>query len=100
MESLAVASIGASHNLPFIAVRVVVDTAADVLPPAVVAAGRKGQLQIWRLIGGLVLAPAELGPLVRLAQRYRIARRSLAAVARAGSPARLAFPSVSDAGIA
>ena len=80
MESAVVAQIAAKHNLPFIAVRVIVDTAADVLPRAVVAASRAGRVRFARLIGGLILAPREIGSLIRLAQRYRIAMRSLSAI--------------------
>ena len=80
MESAAVAEIAARHNLPFIAVRVIVDTAADRLPRAVVAASRAGRVQFARLIGGLILAPREIAALIRLAQRYRIAMRSLRAI--------------------
>jgi len=83
MESLAVAQVASAHHLPFIVARVIVDTAADVLPRAVVAASLGGQVRIWRLIGGLALAPVELGALIRLASRYRAATRSLTAVARA-----------------
>jgi hopanoid-associated phosphorylase len=81
MESAAVAEIALRHNLPFIAVRVIVDTAADFLPRAVVAASRAGRVHLGRLLGGLVLAPREIVALIRLAQRYRIAMRSLRAVA-------------------
>jgi adenosylhomocysteine nucleosidase len=77
MESSAVAEVAARHNLPFIAVRVIVDTAADRLPRAVVNASRSGSVQISRLIAGLVLAPADVAGLIRLAQRYRLAMRSL-----------------------
>ena len=84
MESLAIGEVAAALDLPFIAVRVIVDGAADLLPPAVVAAGRGGQLSLLRLIGGLIVAPQDLVPLIRLARRYRTATRSLAAVARAG----------------
>jgi len=70
---------------------VIVDTADDALPRSIVAASRSGRMQIWRLIGALALAPADLSALVRLGRRYRAAHRSLVAVARAGSPARLAF---------
>jgi adenosylhomocysteine nucleosidase len=83
MESLAVAQLAAAHHLPFMVTRVIVDTAADVLPRAVVAASLGGQVRIWRLIGGLALAPGELAALIRLASRYRAATRSLTAVARA-----------------
>ena len=83
MESLSVAEVAAAHDLPFIAVRVIVDTAADMLPRAIMAASRGGHLNIPRLIGGLAAAPLELIALIRLAQRYRAATRSLAAVAGA-----------------
>jgi adenosylhomocysteine nucleosidase len=83
MESLGVAEVSAAHGLPFVAVRVIVDTAADVLPRAVVAASRGGQVNIRRLIGGLVVAPLDLVALIRLARAYRAATRSLAAAADA-----------------
>ena len=83
MESFHVAEVSAAHNVPFIAVRVIVDTAADVLPRAVVAASRDGQVNLRRLIGGLAVAPLDLIALIRLARAYRAATRSLAAVAGA-----------------
>jgi adenosylhomocysteine nucleosidase len=83
MESLDVAEVSAAHDLPFIAVRVIVDTAADVLPRAVVAASHEGQVNIRRLIGGLAVAPLDLNALIRLARAYRAATRSLAVVAGA-----------------
>lgn len=89
MESLAIAEIAHTYQLPFIAVRVIVDSAEDALPRAVTAAAdSEGQLQVWRLMGELARAPADLAPLIRLAQRYRVANRSLAAIARVGSLAR------------
>ncbi len=89
MESLAIASIAHTHHLPFIAIRVIVDSAEDALPRAVTAAAdSKGHLQVWRLMGALARAPADVAPLIRLAQRYRTANRSLAAIARVGSLAR------------
>jgi adenosylhomocysteine nucleosidase len=80
MESAAVAAIASHHNLPFIAVRVIVDTAADTLPRAVVNASRLGKVQIGRLIAGLIVAPGEIAALIRLARRYRLAMRSLRAI--------------------
>jgi len=80
MESAAVAEVAAAHGLPFIAVRVIVDTAGDALPPAVVAASTAGRVEIGRLIAGLVAAPREIAELIRLARRYRMAMRSLALV--------------------
>jgi hopanoid-associated phosphorylase len=97
MESLAVAEIALEAEIPFMAVRVIVDGAADALPKVVTAAAdQEGHLQIWRLIGALALAPTELAPLIRLARRYRAANRSLAAVAHMGSLAPSAFPAGSD----
>jgi adenosylhomocysteine nucleosidase len=97
MESFAVAEVALANQLPFIAVRVIVDSAADVLPRAVTAAADgEGHLQMWRLMGALARAPADLAPLIRLARRYRAANRSLAAVARVGSLAPYAFSGAPD----
>jgi len=86
MESLAIATVARDSGVPFIAVRVIVDSAADALPRAVTAAAdSEGHLQVWRLMGALARTPSDLGPLIRLAGRYRAANRSLAAVARVGS---------------
>jgi nucleoside phosphorylase len=85
MESFAVAQVAAAQGLPFIAVRVVVDTAGDVLPGAVLAASREGDLRIWQFIRGLARSPADIAAVFRLAQRYRAATRSLRAVARSGA---------------
>jgi adenosylhomocysteine nucleosidase len=87
MESLAIAQVAAARGVPFVAVRVIVDTAADELPQAVMSASASGQVHIWRLLGALARDPAELGALIRLAGRYRTATRRLAAVARAALPA-------------
>jgi adenosylhomocysteine nucleosidase len=89
MESAAVAEVAAMAHLPFIAVRVIVDTASDVLPRAVVAASRAGRVQMGRLIAGLALAPGQIKPLIRLSQRYRTAMRSLRVIAEAGALAPL-----------
>ena len=98
MESLAVAEVARSHELPFIAVRVIVDTAEDILPRAVLAAAcSSGRLPIGRLLASFALAPADFAALIRILPRYRAARRSLGAVAHAGTPARHAFPIVPDA---
>jgi adenosylhomocysteine nucleosidase len=85
MESAAVAEVAAAARLPFIAVRVIVDTAADVLPRAVVAASRAGRVQMGRLIAGLLFAPGQIQPLIRLSQRYRAALRSLRVVVETGA---------------
>ena len=81
MESSAVAQTARTHGLPFIAVRAIVDTAKDVVPPAVGAASESGQVRIGRLLLGLLRSPSDLVPLLRLATRYRAATGSLQAVA-------------------
>ena len=88
MESLSVAQVAAALGLPFIAVRVIVDTAADVLPRAVLAASRGGQLErLAACSADSRERPRSSAALIRLAQRYRAATRSLAAVARAAASA-------------
>lgn len=85
MESLAVAEVAAARDLPFLAVRAIVDTAADDLPPAVMRASGDGPLCIPRVVLGVVRSPLQLLPLLRLARRYRSATRALAAAARGGA---------------
>jgi adenosylhomocysteine nucleosidase len=87
MESSAVAEVAASQRLPFLAVRAIVDTAADVVPHAALMAASPGSvsLRVGRLLTALAGAPSELPALVRLASRYRAACRTLAAVARSGA---------------
>ncbi len=97
MESLAIAEAAQAGQLPFIAVRVIVDSAGDALPRAVAAAAdREGHLHMWRLLGALAREPSDLKPLIRLGRRYRAASRSLAAIARLGSLAPYAFAPAAD----
>ena len=91
MESAAVAAVAAEHGLPFIALRVILDTALDSLPgsvmrafaPAPVAPRRR---PAWPLLWPLLIAPAEWWAVLRLAARYRIARHALRQCARLGRP--------------
>jgi len=86
MESFAVGEVAATHGLPFIAVRVVVDRAADELPRALEElTGPSGEVSVGRLIAHLLGAPSGVGPVLRLARRYRAARRALRDIARAGA---------------
>ncbi len=84
MESSAVAQVAEAHGVPFIAVRVIVDTARDAIPEAVACASRAGKLRIARLVLGLLRSPQQIASLLRLARRYRVALRSLQAVAALG----------------
>jgi adenosylhomocysteine nucleosidase len=91
MESAAIAQVAGQVGLPFIVLRVIVDTASDQLPPAVIAASGGGQLRIGRLLAELLRAPRDVGALIRLSARYRIAKGALVAVAAPGSAARRVF---------
>ncbi len=90
MESAAVAQVAAEHHLPFITLRVIVDSASVTLPASVVRmlepahAGRSARWRAWGLLG----APRDWGALLRLAQASRLARRALRACARRGDPTR------------
>lgn len=97
MESSAIAQVAGQAGLPFVALRVIVDTAADELPAAVLAASGGGQLRIGRLLAGLMRTPGDVGALVRLSARYRVASRVLAAIACPGSAARRALVGGPDA---
>jgi len=99
MESLAVAAVAARRGLPFIAVRVIVDTANDSLPRAIAAATRCGQLRIGSLLGALARRPRELFAIMRLARRYRAAMQSLAAMARVGPGGQFALAALRAAGL-
>jgi adenosylhomocysteine nucleosidase len=88
MESAAIAQVASQAGLPFVALRVIVDTAADELPRAVIAASVGGRLRIGPLIGNLARAPGDVAALIGLAARYRIARRVLASLVAAGSRSR------------
>jgi adenosylhomocysteine nucleosidase len=91
MESSAVAEVAAASHVPFMAIRVIVDTALDAIPASVTAAGESGQIQIGRLLLGLARSPGDVVLLARLARRYRAAMGSLRAVGKLG---RLAPPAM------
>ena len=59
MESAAVAEVAAQHGLPFLVLRVVLDTAADSLPASIAArvdpaAARSGRSRAWLLLVALL----------------------------------------------
>lgn len=86
MESYAVAEVAAASGLPFIAMRVIVDTALDEIPPALAGAtNAAGQVSAPRILREIAVRPAGLAALLRLARRYAIAMRSLRAAARTGA---------------
>lgn len=90
MESAAVAAVAADHGLPFIALRVILDTARDSLPESIMrafapaAVSRAGLWRAWALVG----APQDWGSVLRLAAQYRRATRALRECCRHGNPTR------------
>lgn len=81
MESVAVAQAAMAANVPFLAIKVVVDTATDTLPRAVMAVDGAGRIRAMKLAGTLLRHPNEIIALIRLAGRYGPARRSLRSLA-------------------
>lgn len=86
MESAAIAQVAHGRTLPFLAVRVIVDRAGDVLPDTFVAAiDASGEFSVWRLLAQLARSPGELSALLQLAHTFQQANRALAAVAASGA---------------
>jgi adenosylhomocysteine nucleosidase len=87
MESAAIARIAQESNLPFLAVRAVLDTADLCLPiGAVNALGPDGHLRVGRLVTALVEHPSEIASLLKLARGLRRAQASLAEAAKIAGP--------------
>jgi adenosylhomocysteine nucleosidase len=82
MESAAIAAVAADFGIPFASVRVIADGCADALPDNVAQwIDAKGRQRIAPMFG-IALTPAQWPRLVTLAQRYRIAARTLREAAR------------------
>ena len=82
----------AEANIPFAALRIISDEAAEALPPAaVVAMCADGSVDIGALIGSLIAKPMQIPALMRTAQNAEIAFKTLLRCRSALGP-RLAFP--------
>jgi adenosylhomocysteine nucleosidase len=82
-ESAAIAEVAASRGLPFVAVRAVLDPATRGLPRSAVAAvDSSGRLLVKDLVRGLLRRPGDLPGVLRLSSDLRLARGTLATVAR------------------
>jgi adenosylhomocysteine nucleosidase len=85
MEGFAIAEIAANRELPFLAVRSVLDAAADTLPPTLLGAiDMRGAASTGRLLAAILRAPREWPAVLQLALRCRAAARPLVSVARSG----------------
>jgi len=83
MESFGIAAVAAEAAVPFVAVRVIVDVAADEVPGSIISAtDAYGRVRPARLIAGLLRHPRDLLPLSRLTRRYAAASRGLALAGR------------------
>ncbi len=91
MESAAVGHFARDAAVPFLVLRVIVDSAADELPEAVLAASGGGQIALGRLVLGLALAPWSIPAVRALARRFRTARERLASLAEPAMPVRRAL---------
>ena len=77
-ESHIVAGVAAAHRLPFVAFRVVADSARRTLPPAVHVALRKGgKIDHAAVLRSLARSPGQFRSLARTAMDARIAFRAL-----------------------
>jgi len=84
MESGRIGQACAAVDVPFLALRAIVDQLDDRLPRlALDNTSPDGRLRIAPLLVSLIRYPAEWGPLIGLARRYRHARPALDAAARA-----------------
>jgi hopanoid-associated phosphorylase len=86
MESYAAAQIARLHGLPFVALRVVVDTAEQSLPPCATAGLQgDGSAALLPVLRSLASSPGQLPALINLAAHAFAARRTLrSARTRAG----------------
>jgi adenosylhomocysteine nucleosidase len=80
METEVVANVVSSRQIPFVAVRVISDEYAQVLPVGALAAGfdaAKARATPLKLLGYLLTHPGEIRPFVKFVQGLGMARRNL-----------------------
>jgi nucleoside phosphorylase len=82
MESGTLVKLGATHGVPVLVLRVVLDEFGDTIPAMLSAAvSQSGDLRLAEVVIGILRKPSALAPLARLALRRRVAGRSLRAAA-------------------
>ena len=87
MESGAVARLAAEHELPFVAIRVVLDAAGTSLPRAIAAStDEEGRLLSGALCRRALCSPEDWPRFVRLALSYRVAGRAMRTTWQLASP--------------
>jgi adenosylhomocysteine nucleosidase len=92
MESGSVAEVAEEANLPFMAIRAIVDSLEQGLTEsAVTAIGEGGQLRPFHLLASLARKPSEFLPLIRVRRNFIAARTTLTTVAQLVGDDFLAF---------
>ncbi|NNJ76476.1 MAG: hypothetical protein HKP56_15115 [Anderseniella sp.] len=87
MESAGIAHAATRFNIPFIAIRIVLDEGTDTLPEATRdAVHSDGNLNIRGLLRGLASRPQDVGGLIRLAGKSSKAQKQLKVVCEALLP--------------
>jgi adenosylhomocysteine nucleosidase len=87
MESHVVARVAAEHNLAFAAVRVIVDPAHRIVPPAALIGMRPdGRANIRAVVRDLMMRPSQLCSMVRIAADAFAARTAMNRVRRELGP--------------
>lgn len=82
MESAGVAQAAFRHNVDFLALRVIADTADEVIPSSALGAiSDTGEAKPWPVIKGLMRHPTEIPKIRKLAKSSRIAHATLAKAA-------------------
>jgi adenosylhomocysteine nucleosidase len=85
MESAAIAAVAQHRQIPFVAVRAIVDAASAAVPRAVLAStDADGDAAVVRLLHELLRRPRELPQVVSLGRGFVRASRTLRSVARSG----------------
>ena len=92
MESGSLAEVASRANLPFMAIRAIVDTSDMAIPQSgLTAIDEHGGLRPFHLLASLLRRPADLFLLNQLRRNFTAARTSLTAVARLVGDDFLAF---------
>lgn len=78
MESAVIATLAGERSVPVLALRTVVDTAATVIPPAVLAHSDPfGVVRLPALFFSLLKRPGDITDFIRLARGFRLAAGNL-----------------------
>lgn len=93
-ESHIVADVAAERGLPFVALRVVTDTARTNLPPAALKAiGPDGRTRVFSVMGSVLVGPGQVPLLIRTGSDARSAFRALLRCRKLLGPG-LGFPDI------